>query len=339
MLRPRSGVARTSGLLVAVVPTLSLIDWPVAPLFHCEVLGAAEAVRLGGCTGVLILPRQNPEAIDVDTYDCPILPPEQYLDSPLARAYPQVYWGEHLSWPRLLTEVRTLLVQMDFECETDDDLPHRINSVQDAFEEWFGLLRDWLGVLTKQDLCESEPRHPSPAPGQRFTVWYRLRDGKWKHAQGRQTIKASPPQFDKAISAADWTRAVEAANRGRAAPAEHLLIRDAREALERDNPRRCILSAGLAAELALGAAVREELGRLGAPPGRVDRSLDRLTLGRLVSSVRTFMPSLWLPSGISTKLVKKRNEAAHTSRELTVADARASLEIAESLVSRYVPLT
>lgn len=134
---------------MAVVPTLSLIDWRVAPLFHCEVLGAAAAVEIGGCTGALILPRRNPEAIDRETYSCPILPPDQYLGSALVRAYPQVQWGEHVSWPRLLTQVRTLLVRMDFECEGYDDLPHRINSVQDAFEEWFGLLRDWLGVLTK----------------------------------------------------------------------------------------------------------------------------------------------------------------------------------------------
>lgn len=176
------------------------------------------------------------------------------------------------------------------------------------------------------------------APGQRFTVWYCFRDGKWKHAQGRQTIKARPPQFDRAISTAEWDRAVAAANRGQTAPAEHILLRDAREALARDNPRRSVLSAGLGAELSLGAAVRAEVARQGAPTRRVNRSLDRLTFGQLVTSVQTFMPDLWLPPDISPKLVKKRNEAAHTNREITSADARAALDIAETLVARYVPL-
>lgn len=323
---------------MAVVPTLSLIDWPATPLFLSEVLGAIEAVEIGGCTGVLTLPNRNPEAVDAETFSCPICPPDQYVDSALVRAYPHVHWGRHVSWPQLLTEVRTLLLRMDFECEAEDDLPHRINSVQDAFEEWFGLLRDWLGALTKQDLYESEPTSPGMAPGQRFSVWFRFRDGQWRHAQGRQTIKVRPPQIDTAISASHWTRGVAAANRGQAVPAEHLFIRDAREALARDNPRRSVLNAGLAGELTLGAAVREELTRQGASPARVDRSLNRLTLGQLVASVRTFVPGLWLPPGIETKLVKKRNGAAHTSREISAADARAALDVAERLVSRYVPL-
>jgi hypothetical protein len=323
---------------MVVVPATSLVDWPVAPLFLCEVLGVAEAVEIGGHAGVLTLPARNPEAVDAGTYDCAICPPDSYILSPLAKAYPCVHWGYHVSWPRLLAQVRTLVLRMDFECQGDCDLPNGINAVQDAFEGWFGLLCDWLGVLTKQDLYESEPRSPGKAPGERFPGWFCLREGEWRRAQGRQTIKVRPPEFDKAISAANWARGVAFANRGQRAPAEHILLRDARESLARDDPRRSVLNAGLAGELSLGVAVREELARQGGSPSRVDRSLDRLTLGQLVASIRTFMPGVWLPPGISATLVKKRNEAAHGSRDISVADARAALDVADSLVSRYVRL-
>ena len=315
-----------------------LLHWSLEPHFLHEALGTSTEVILAGRTGSLILPRWNPNAVDENTVSLPLVAPERFLDGEVPATSHEVVWGHPVSWPSRMSQIRTVLLELELADEDDDELRRVIDEVHDAFEPWFASFNDWLGVLTAQDLVEIEPRNGSPMPGQRFSAWFRSRDGVWRQTSS-WTVKLRGEARDNAsaISTNELQRAASSANQGLEVPDEYLLLRDARASLVRHHTRRSALDSGLAGELVTALAIRAEYGRRGMAASVV-KKLDQKTFGGLVKLVQDDALPIWLPTDITPKLVKVRNKAAHTNTRISRAEAEDALTVAESLVKRYVAL-
>ncbi len=103
------------------------------------------------------------------------------------------------------------------------------------------------------------------------------------------------------------------ANRGDAVPQEHLLLRDARAALFRDEFRKALIDAVTAAEVALGRGIRERLDGLADRPELIDRVLKNATGVLMVFDLYSVLgkPPSMSRERVMDRLAEKRNKAVH----------------------------
>jgi hypothetical protein len=192
--------------------------------------------------------------------------------------------------------------------------------VYEAIGDWCSLVLNWLEVAYGQRLrlLAVRPRRA----GAVVSPWLWTQDGRERallHNTAGMTCFGS--RGESAIDGPAIQQVLTAAGTGRRPPLAWLLIRDALHQQWSGDPRRAVLDAGTAAELALAAI-------LTARAIHVDG--DRDTLGSLVKKAPA--GCVWLPDDVDAALVKVRNNAAHRAVTATVKEASRALEISMDLV-------
>jgi len=123
-------------------------------------------------------------------------------------------------------------------------------------------------------------------------------------------------------------------------PPEHRLLMQAIMALAEADYRRAAIDAGTASEVALAAAIYEELASKGLNPEFIDRTI-RIANGLdgLYSVYQSFGYALPVsPGNVRANLAGVRNDAAHAGRVPSCEEATRAVELAHALVTAAHPL-
>ena len=142
---------------------------------------------------------------------------------------------------------------------------------------------------------------------------------------------------DRTAGFEHWGAAVNRTNLGDRPPDEHLLLRDARVALARDDYRRCVLDLATACEIVVTAAVEEDLrSRLG---GEFDVT-SLLGKNRQIERVLTVAKALGvlLPEALQTVVLEPRSRAIHRNARVVAAEARDAVAMTTDLLAKHSPL-
>jgi hypothetical protein len=124
-------------------------------------------------------------------------------------------------------------------------------------------------------------------------------------------------------------------------PADHRLLMQAIMALAETDYRRASIDAGTASEVALAAAISEELAGKGMNPEFIDRTI-RIANGLdgLYSVYQSFGYDLPVSqSNVRANLAGVRNDAAHAGRIPSREEATRAVELAHALVTAAHPVT
>lgn len=174
-----------------------------------------------------------------------------------------IFWGKIGEWqtdPPQFSEgwLRAVAFTFDVDEESIGSRPGGarwrptgpvIDGLFDLVPVWFDLLLRWIGVVSDQDTFVDTPRVLPTAQGEGLSV--------------RAVTLAGPSESvwptsfylwrteALAVSRETFEDVVRATSRGIAPPPAHLLVRDARADMARENRRKAVIGAGPAVELAL----------------------------------------------------------------------------------------
>lgn len=204
---------------------------------------------------------------------------------------------------------------------------------------WATRLRSWLEVLTYQDLDDEHPvRNVESLSAAETSAWtYRSHiPGDSDHIHYSPMISTTIADGpERPIDRATWLSAVRRTNRGVDPPLSHLLLRDARSAVNRNARRRGVLDAASAVEVTVTPLLHRVVGsRLNVA------AADELVPQRRPISAK--LPALKalgfaLPGDLERVLFNVRNMVIHGGYDPTPKQARQALEAAAMVVARHGP--
>lgn len=191
---------------------------------------------------------------------------------------------------------------------------------------WLDVFRSWIEVVTIQDLDHLQPRWTAHIEG--ATVATFSPDGD---RLGRGGMLRLDSRFDEPAPALLVAHAITAAGRDEYPPLAHAVLRDARAAYYRAQPRKAILDAATATEISL-TAVADRRGLI--PPGTF------MMLGRLVSALERdgFLEGA-VAEELQALVVDPRNKAIHEGLvTLTNWDVAEACKAAQRIVLAAFPV-
>jgi hypothetical protein len=204
---------------------------------------------------------------------------------------------------------------------------------------WSQRLADWLEIVLYQI-----PTSPFVPPLSRRPT-LEERDGLWLDyvdAEGTQTKQLAVPGPISTIPVAmnrieesTWRAILSNVGKGLSPPTERLLLRDARVAIEEEHPRRAVLDAGTATEIALSRLLDDRLQGVPIEVAKLVRDQNR-ELGRLRNALRNL--GVLLPTSLQPDLIKLRNDAIHIGAEPSIEQAVTALSLARHVVEQAQPL-
>lgn len=242
-------------------------------------------------------------------------------------------WGWPTEWDGTTQEAAFAVAQVVVTFQSTDGAvsADAVGRVVRGFQSWFLALKDWIEVLTHQDLDAVAPRRRVEVEGHNWAAW-----------QGHETLKVPwrllvDFDYGEPLSLERWQRVLRLAGEGSEPPTEHLLLRDARAAHVRAQYRRAVVDAATALEIALYGLL---LGAQASAPGpladELIRSARKWTLGTLRATVERVYG---LPSSITEDLVTLRNDVVHKSaRRPTEPESAAMLAAATDAVGIANPI-
>lgn len=192
-----------------------------------------------------------------------------------------------------------------------------------AANAWHDRLRSWVEVLTHQDLDHMMPRWDAHIDGvglARFGA-----DGRRLGAGGR--IRLDSGDVTPAPRGY-FEHAIASAGAGEYPPLAHLLLRDARAAWRRDQPRRALIDAATAAELGL-TALADGNGAMVKGPTPLGRLVKELAAQGVITEAEG--------ASLKESVVDPRNQAIHEGTSPTPWDAATACQAAELVVRRAFP--
>jgi hypothetical protein len=204
-------------------------------------------------------------------------------------------------------------------------------AVDDLVDGWVNRLAEWLEVLSNQDANRVAPRRDVHVHGDGVQVWT-VEDGVLSLPAAPHKISVTVSD-DEPITHATWRRLLRLAGDHVPVPQSHRLLIDARAWARRNNPRRAVIDAGTAAELALTRLLEEQLEPLGEHVRRVIKREQR-TLGRLVEVTSTLLP---ISREDLQHLVETRNGAVHRNEPVT--DVRRAVATATAVANFVEPVS
>jgi len=309
-------------------------------LFQPDVLDSETPVKIAGYAGRVCLPRLDSVHSKGDFQR--VLAPSRWMTSTLPEVYERRYpmsWGYQISQPGGESAVGVYLFEFGLP-KTLSAARDRMEHVEKLTNSWFERLRNWVEILTYQDLSVTEPLGP-PIPYisvETRSIW------SWKARTIWRTTSASRARFDasatdvsNAITQEIWLRAIQSANNETLPPEPHLLLRDARARLNRRQFRYSALFSAIATEMVLAKQIEHELQKRRIPKPFIERILSG-TLGRLVEDCKAL--DISLPPTVKVDLIQVRNRAAHGNEGVMVTEAetRKALEVATKVITEMAPL-
>lgn len=214
-------------------------------------------------------------------------------------------------------------------------------------DDWWTRFTSWVGILTSQDFVGLGGQPGGMTRSYPLLTWTSDASGQRAGTAWRQYASPNQGVPTSKLVLSDLEECIAATSNQAVIPEDWLFIRDARSLLKAGQPRRAVLDAGTAAELAMttlidsyldGADATEEMG-------------DAFTrgwgnLGAKKELLKILQPGLLsgVPS-VQTDLIDLRNTASHGRSkggrrwdQITLDQARAAVEIATKIVELAHPL-
>ena len=126
-----------------------------------------------------------------------------------------------------------------------------------------------------------------------------------------------------------WRKIVDRTSASITPPEPHLLLRDSRKELKKDNFRRCVLDAATAAEMSLIYLRDQSLEKTDSKIASAVKKKYK-NIGMLSEYLKLL--DIELPAKINDHVATPRNKAIHEGRHPTETDAQHCLKKAEELV-------
>jgi hypothetical protein len=198
--------------------------------------------------------------------------------------------------------------------------------------DWLRRLRAWIEVATGQDL---DPTVVTPAVRADLNLFRVDSQGSAERIRDERPITVESIVERNYVGIATWQAVLYRVGLNEEPPTERLLLHDARMGLLRHHPRRAVLDAGTAAEIALSRMLDAELAGVPVAVGEMVRRQNR-ELGRLINALRAL--GIQLPDELQPKLAEPRNMAIHSGQEPDIAVARSAVTLAGEVVEQASPL-
>jgi len=128
----------------------------IAPILFCQnVLGSKVDIELAKFKGTITLPGLN---LKVNSNFKPVIAPQNYNIGVLhlIREEDKNLWGRQIAQPSGATIVESYLMEFEL-AKTIAKAREQMTLIEQVIDNWFLLLRDWLEILTHQDLSLTEP--------------------------------------------------------------------------------------------------------------------------------------------------------------------------------------
>lgn len=309
---------------------------PAGVGFRLEVLGAATPTRLADRDAVVHLPRlfgDEPVLVQPAVLDGLVEEPE-YSDGVDAEDdRPTSPWGWPTSWGSTVETTALAVTQVVITVDGVGaaDAESVVSECVRAFPPWFRLLKDWVEVLTEQDLDHVAPRKRLELEGDRWAAWVGTADVK---VPMRIIVDFD---YGKPLHQARWARLLELVGTGTQPAVERLLLRDAHAAHVRGQYRRAVVDAATSLEIALHRLLLAE--HRTAPTSLADelmRLAERWTLGTLHGTLERLERT---PPSVTADLVALRNSVVHKkAHEPTEAESNSMLQAARDAVNLATPI-
>ncbi|HVE45120.1 MAG TPA: hypothetical protein VNA57_00030 [Acidimicrobiales bacterium] len=245
---------------------------------------------------------------------------------------PNSPWGYPMSWGSTSETTALAVTQIALTLTADAASARTVVTQSIAtFPQWFDLLKDWVEVLTRQDLDPVAPRKRFELKGDRWAAWLGESELDVPH---RFVVDFA---YGEPLSESRWTSLLTLVGEGSQPPVEHLLLRDARAAHVRRQYRRSVVDAATALEISLHRLLLAEHRR--APSLLADefvRSAERWSLGRLQNTLNRLG---LVPAGVTADLVRLRNSVVHkTAHEPSEGESATMLTAATDAVNMATPV-
>jgi hypothetical protein len=282
---------------------------PIAVVADGDVIGLKVSGRFGDAAVEVRVPVRQDDDPELDTDDLTVTMAQNH-DEPVPPDTGQVLcdWDDtgRTDTPAPV-EVRRLLLRVtgaagplgpprtgvgsSLAARLSDELFRTANG-------WHDVFRSWIEVVTLQDLDHVHPRWTAHVEGAGLATF--APDGS---RLGHGGIMRLDTHWPTPATTALVNNAIAAASDGRYPPLAHQLLRDARAAYYREQPRKAILDAATATEISL-TAIADRAGL--TPAGKF------LMLGQLLSKLDA---NGNLGPGVAQQLtdlvVQPRNKAVH----------------------------
>jgi len=308
---------------------------PAAVSVDAEVMGAVVMTGVAKRDVGIHLPRltDRPE---------PLLLQPQVLDSLVTEAVysdgpadhgPASPWGFATAWGSR-ADGRDLAISQivfTFEVGTDDEDFGLLGEIRRAIPAWFSQVKDWVEVLTLQDLDYTAPRRRVYVEGQGWQAWRRSQPISVRGHVHLDFDRGTP------LSSSDWQEVTALVKSEAQPPLTATLLRDARAAMARGQHRRAVVDASTALEIALHQVLvaRHEL----APSelsGELIRRAERWTLGALRETLGRLDG---LPQLVTQEVVELRNAVVHkTAKKPTALESAMVIAAAEAACQAASPV-
>ncbi|MGW5079557.1 hypothetical protein [Micromonospora echinospora] len=251
------------------------------------------------------------------------LQPRQHAWGSLLPGEPFTNDGAHL---------RAVVITM--KCSTNE-MRSVAENLPDTLTAWFKRLRAWIRVLVNQPLRPISPIH---------NRGHGLRVFRESGTEAVERLSFDPSirlvrRERETLSRDLWTVAMKGVSAGELPAPAHTFVADAREALDSGDPRRAVLDAATAAELALAHLFDSILGVLD-PRIRGALVAERRTLGSLITTIANadMLPPGLTREALSTGLTKVRNMAIHQGQAPSRDQAQTAVNVGAAVVRAVFPL-
>ena len=313
-----------------------------------NLLGVRSKIRLPGLNAELCLPSETKRAVGFEAaFAVPRLRGNKWFCKVVEHVEREWYqfqrWGAfHRGGPSpddWVGHITGGVLRVAVPKATESEVLKAADLVHESIANWHESLRDWIEVLTHQDL---DDRHPEERVRGLAAVETHAWSFRSEETRKRDYVLFNPTiHFREAsgepLDRAQWRIAVRRANAQDSPPDSHTLLRDARGAAHRGATRRCVLDAATAVEITLSPLLHQ----------RVSSSLGSSVADELLPQRQPIFAKLpvlvalgvALPSSLHKDVFVVRNQVIHAGYVPSGAEAQAALSAATTVVSSHSPLT
>jgi hypothetical protein len=309
-----------------------------------DVLGSRTRVVLPSVTGELCMPLEGRRDVGFDgQFKPPAIRDVAWFTKVAAHMEDGwVNWGSFVKggpapadWAGSL---KAAVLRVRLESVTEAAVRDVAELVSQSIGDWYDRLRDWMEVLTHQDLDHEHPVSSVRVGSVGATPLWVYRDDATRKPdylvsnQSITVVMAETTPMDRVT----WRRAVREANQGTSPPDAHLLLRDSRSSARRGSTRRCVLDAATAVEIALSPLLRTLVGRALNDVAAEALVPDRQNIGTKIPVLAAL--GISLPGTLHDSVFKVRNRVIHGGYTPSPQEGSKALRDATEVVTAHVAL-
>jgi HEPN domain-containing protein len=305
-------------------------------MFSSSALGSEISMKVGGRSGVIVLPPPLDKRED-DWTSRPLQQPK-FSDAHLAAHFAGTDWGRGVGPPVAIADVEAAVVRIDVDIATasEHERLQIVDEISDSIRCWFLIVCEWLEAATGQRLRPYNPAPSGPGRIDPIDLWETRAAGAIQMPAPAYKVQVSVAPGSTTVSLHRWRWALGHASGGDRVRVEHQLLGEARLALAAQQFRKAVLEAATAAEVSLTAALSQQLAATNETSVveeilRKYRGLsERINLCKVLRMQH--------PENLVRGLGEPRNHAIHKGTNPTSEEATEAVRIAAEVLKLHSPL-